>query len=73
MTRPTMLDEILRLPPDERLQLIEDIWDSLVVSSASLPVPDWHRVELDERLSDPTECATLSWKEVRARLRSRDR
>jgi putative addiction module component (TIGR02574 family) len=29
MTPKTLRDEILRLPADERLKLLEEIWDSL--------------------------------------------
>ena len=32
MTSKALLDEILKLPPAERLRLIEDAWDSLVAS-----------------------------------------
>lgn len=69
MAQRALLDEILRLPPDERLRLVEDIWDSLAQTSGQLPVPDWHREELDRRLADRTEQATLAWTDVRSRLR----
>ena len=69
MTRPALLDEILHLPPADRLRLVEDIWDSLAVSTADVPVPDWHREELDRRLEDPAEQAMLSVDDLKARLR----
>lgn len=69
MTRPALFDEILDLPPEDRLQLVEKIWDSLAVSAESVPVPHWHQAELDDRLNDPREKATSSWEEVQARLR----
>ena len=69
MRRPALLAEILELPPAERLRLVEDIWDSLTASVADLPVPDWHREELDARLADPSEQATISVDELKARLR----
>ena len=69
MTRPALLDEILHLPAAERLRLVEDIWDSLTASAADVPVPDWHREKLDRRLADPTEQATISADELKARLR----
>ena len=69
MTRPALLDEILHLPPAERLRLVEDIWDSLAASTANVPVPDWHRAELDQRLADPAEQATISLDDLKARLR----
>lgn len=69
MTRPALLAEIMDLPATERLRLVEDIWDSLAASVNDLPVPDWHREELDRRLADSTEQATLSVDDIKSRLR----
>ena len=69
MNRAALFDEILDLPAEDRLQLVEKIWDSLAVSAESIPVPDWHQAELDHRLDDPGERATSTWDEVQARLR----
>ena len=63
-------DEILRLSVPERVQLVEDIWDSIAVSPESLPITDAQRQELDRRLDayarNPSELR--SWDEVRSRL-----
>lgn len=69
MSRSALLSEILDLPPEDRLQLVERIWDSLAASAERVPVPDWHQAELDDRLGDPDEQATVSWEEVQTRLR----
>jgi len=69
MARLALLTEILDLPTAERLRLVEDIWDSLATSVTELPVPDWHREELDRRLADPSEQAVISAEELKARLR----
>lgn len=69
MTPSALLDEILRLPADQRLKLVEDIWDSIATSPSNVPVPEWHRAELDRRLADPAERATLGWDDVEARLK----
>lgn len=69
MTQDALLDEILRLPAEQRLRLVEDIWDSLAASPESVPLPEWHSAELDSRLDDPTEEAELSWEDVQSRLR----
>jgi putative addiction module component (TIGR02574 family) len=51
--RVTLLDrlreEVLALPPEDRLQLVEDLWDSLAAEPEAIPVPDWHREELVRR------------------------
>jgi putative addiction module component (TIGR02574 family) len=66
-------DEILGLSVPERIQLVEDIWDSIAASPESLPITDAQRQELDRRLDayarDPSELR--SWDEVRARLEDR--
>jgi putative addiction module component (TIGR02574 family) len=69
MTPRPLLDEILRLPADQRLKLVEDIWDSLAASPTDVPVPQRHVDELDRRLANPDERATLTWEQVQARLR----
>ena len=44
-------DEIAGLPLEERLELVEAIWNSIEVDAGNLPVPDWHLEELDRRLA----------------------
>ena len=36
----TGLDEIRKLSVAERIQLVEDIWDSMAEEAAALPVPE---------------------------------
>lgn len=71
MTPKALRDEVLRLPPQERLKLLEDIWDSL--TPEDIPIPDWHKEELDRRLDDPASGPGLTWEEVRAKLNDRKR
>ncbi len=42
--------EILSLPPSERLQLLEALWDSLIEVPEAIPVSDEIKDELDRRL-----------------------
>lgn len=44
--------EILKLPPEERLRLVELIWESLVADPSSVPLGDAHRAVIDERLAE---------------------
>ena len=64
-------DEILQLSPSERLRLVEEIWDSLAASPESVPVPDWHKEELDRRLDGPAPGPGENWEQVRAKLRDK--
>ena len=45
-----MTDALRTLSIDERMQLVEDIWDSIAADQAALPLTDEQRVELDRRL-----------------------
>ena len=38
------------LPIDQRLHLVEDLWDSIAADQQSLPLTDEQRSELDRRL-----------------------
>lgn len=67
MTPKALRDQIMRLPPGERLQLVEDIWDSLAADAGQIPVPEWHKRELDRRAADPSPQYVAS-EEMHARL-----
>jgi putative addiction module component (TIGR02574 family) len=73
MSQRPLRDEILQLPPAERLRLVEEIWESLAQSPDVVPVPDWHRELLDDRLADPAEQATRTWEQVQENARRRQR
>ena len=64
-----ILDQVLQLPPDERIRLIADAWASLTASPASVPVPDWHRDLLDDRLADASGDGSRSWDDVKRTAR----
>ncbi len=65
-------EEIDKLPVDERLRLVEDIWESIHANPDSLPVTDAQRAELDRRLAahqaNPEAAGDLD--DVPARLRA---
>jgi len=63
--------DIQQLNPTEKLELIGQLWDSLPDSNDSLPVPEWHRQELERRLADAdaNPDAAVPWGDVESRLR----
>jgi len=63
----SLRDEVLGLPAEDRLRLLEEVWDGLAAQDG-IPVPDWHLAELEHRANDPEECATESWEDLKARL-----
>jgi putative addiction module component (TIGR02574 family) len=62
--------EILELPPAERLQLLEAIWDSLTSVPEAIPVSQEIRDELDRRLESYYENpdSARPWKEIKEKL-----
>lgn len=44
-------DEIDNLPVEERLRLVEDIWESIRAHPEALPLTDAQREELDRRFA----------------------
>ncbi|HME73275.1 MAG TPA: addiction module protein [Myxococcota bacterium] len=45
------IEDIAELSVAERVQLAEDIWDSIAANPESLPITEAQRLELDRRLS----------------------
>jgi putative addiction module component (TIGR02574 family) len=69
----TTLSELLKLTEAERIQLAQDLWDSIPADSASVTptdagIDEWER-RLAEHVSDPT--SAIPWEEARLELRDR--
>jgi putative addiction module component (TIGR02574 family) len=45
-----MIANLRELPIDERIRLVEDLWDSIAADQATLPLSEEQREELDRRL-----------------------
>jgi putative addiction module component (TIGR02574 family) len=69
----TVLKRALSLNVEDRLQLIEELWDSLAVTPEAIPVPDAQRKELARRrrVHARNPLAAKSWEDVRAKLERR--
>ena len=66
MVAKNLLHDVLALPPADRLELVRQLWDSLLDDPNSLPLTEATRQELDRRYEDylrnPEEGST--WDEV---------
>ena len=67
----TQLSEILQLTIAERIQLAEDIWDSVAAFPEAVPLTDAQKEELDRRLQAYAEHPNegVSWDELKDKLR----
>jgi len=70
MTEIPKLDELLELSVEKRLAIAAAIWDSLVSTPESVPVPDWHRDILQQRLGEDDRIGGggEAWSDLRRRI-----
>ncbi len=68
-------EELFSLSAAERLELVEELWDSIGDADDALALTNEQREDLERRLAeadaDPT--GGSSWEEVRDRIRHRQR
>lgn len=70
----TMNTKLSKLPIDERIKLVEALWDSIASDQMALPLTDEQKAELDRRLDayeadgNRGRLATESIKEIRRKL-----
>lgn len=62
-----------RLNVDERLALVEEIWASICADSASFPLTEAQRAELDRRVADDDAFPdhVIPWVDIKASMRAR--
>ena len=68
----TEFPQVFGLPFSEKLQLLEDLWDSIAQDSEQIPILDWQKEELAKRkaayLNNPD--SGRSWEAAKERIRS---
>jgi putative addiction module component (TIGR02574 family) len=64
------MTEILELPVDERIRLVERIWESIAAVPEAVPVSEELKIDLDRRLAEfeANPEAGTTWEEVRKRI-----
>lgn len=72
MTTTNLTAAIRKLSIEERLQLIEEIWDSLDDEQDAPGLTEAQRLELDRRLDDAGRFPedSMDWEDVKAWVRS---
>ena len=61
------------LSVEEKIDYLQSLWDRIAASPETIPVPDWHREVIDERMKDleADPDAGDSWEVVQERLRKK--
>ena len=64
---------IERLGIEERLTLVEELWDSIAADSSAVPLTEAQRSELDRRIAEheATPDNVVPWEEVKASITER--
>lgn len=62
-----------RLPVEDRLALVEEIWDTIAADSGAIPLTEAQRVELQTRVTedDANPDDVIPWEQVKASTLSR--
>lgn len=67
----TVLEQVMHLGVQEKLDLISALWESVADHPEDIPVPDWQLKELEQRIEaqrqDPQPGQT--WDEVKREIR----
>jgi putative addiction module component (TIGR02574 family) len=70
MTRNEILDEIRKLAPEERAQLMEELYDT-IEEDFPLTEEQWKEIERRDAELEADPSIGVPWEEVRARLRAK--
>jgi putative addiction module component (TIGR02574 family) len=67
----TLLAEILKLPAQERIQLVELVWESIATVPEALSIPPSLQVELEQGLAEARANPEggFSWEQVKQAAR----
>ena len=63
--------ELRKLPPNEKLKIIESLWADLAADDESFPSPAWHEEELRKTEADLAagRVEVLDWDDAKKELR----
>ena len=70
----TDLSGLLTLSLPERIQVVEDLWDSIAAEAEGLPLSDWQKEELARREAEYARNPGLAstWEEAKQRILARN-
>lgn len=65
--------ELRKLPPAEKLKIVETLWADLAKEEATFPSPSWHTTELRKTEAEfsASRVEVLDWDDAKKELRKR--
>lgn len=68
------IDELLELEVSQKLDIVEQLWDSITADPRQVAIPDWHLEELDRREEElrRNPQSGTDWETVKQRLLNRN-
>lgn len=72
MNRKITIDDLLAFPTNERIELVEALWDSIAAEPESVPVTEAQKREIESRLEEYRRNPSIAipWEVARDRLRN---
>jgi putative addiction module component (TIGR02574 family) len=67
MTKSEIQRQVLELPEEDQLEIADAIWTGLSQADA-LPLPQWQKNLLDERLASADSEEGRDWEDVKAEI-----
>ena len=64
---PTVLREVDSWPVDDRIRLVQEVWERLVEGGVEPELSDAQKAEFDRRLADPGSVTT--WEAIKEHVR----
>ena len=67
----TALEQIHQMPLQEKLLIVEVIWDDILYKTMHLEIPQWHKEILDERerLLAEGKAQFIDWEEAKEQIK----
>ena len=61
------------LSPDDQIDYVQSLWDRIVAKPDQVPIPDWHRQVIRQRMTDQEASPSEGqpWEEVQNEIRKK--
>ena len=67
----SQINQLLKLNRDEKIKLVQTLWDNIAQEQNDIEIPQWHKELLDERMQNIQNGRTKfkSWEEVKKKYK----